>query len=151
MRTGRDVKVIKQDTVLLMAQWVKNLPAVCETQEMQVWSWVGKIPRRRKGELQCSCWRPHGQRSLAAYSPKGRRVGHAWARRQGVHTDKVNKELKAQIEMRGSVSMLASTSFKVQSTSSAPNWSTFLKRLRFLNRLHHLKQSQTFFFLLVGG
>ena len=36
MRTGRDVKVIKQDTVLPMAQWVKNLPAVRETQEMQV-------------------------------------------------------------------------------------------------------------------
>ena len=31
-----------------MAQWVKNLPAVQEIQETQVWSLVGKIPWRRK-------------------------------------------------------------------------------------------------------
>ena len=43
--------------------------------------WVRKIPWRRK-------WQPtpvflpgesHGQRSLAAYSPQGRRVGHDWS------------------------------------------------------------------------
>ena len=51
-----------------MAQRVKRLPAMRET-------WVGKIPWRRK-------WQPipvflpgesHGQRSLAGYSPRGRR------------------------------------------------------------------------------
>ena len=56
-----------------MAQWVKNLPAMQETQETQVWSRVRKIPWRRK-------WQPtpvflpgesHGQRSLAGYSPWG--------------------------------------------------------------------------------
>ena len=46
-------------------------------------TWVGKIPWRRK-------WQPtpvflpgkfHGQRSLAVYSPWGRRVEHNWAHR----------------------------------------------------------------------
>ena len=55
----------------LVAQRVKNLPTM---QEMRVWFWVGKIPWRREwpptpvflpGE-------PHGQRSLAGYSPWGR-------------------------------------------------------------------------------
>ena len=50
---------------------VKNLPAVQETQETSVQSWVRKIPWRRE-------WQPipvflpgecHGQRSLAGYSP----------------------------------------------------------------------------------
>ena len=56
----------------LVAQTVKNLPAMQET-----WfdPWIGKIPWRRK-------WPPtpiflpgefHGQRSLAGYSPWGRR------------------------------------------------------------------------------
>ena len=56
----------------LIAQSVKNLPAMQET-----WfdSWVWKIPWRRK-------WQPtpaflpgesHGQRSLAGYSPWGRK------------------------------------------------------------------------------
>ena len=40
--------------------------------------WVRKIPwRRAYNPLQYSCLQnPHGQRSLAGYSPKGRRVGH---------------------------------------------------------------------------
>ena len=54
---------------------VKNLPAVQETQETSVQSWVRKIPWRR-------AWQPipvflpgecHGQRSLAGYSPRGRK------------------------------------------------------------------------------
>ena len=54
----------------LVAQSVKNLPAV---QETQLRSWVVKIPWRRK-------WQPipvflpgesHGQRSLVGYSPRG--------------------------------------------------------------------------------
>ena len=54
----------------LVAQMVKNLPAMLEP---QVGSWVEKIPWRRE-------WLPtpvilpgesHGQRSLAGYSPSG--------------------------------------------------------------------------------
>ena len=54
----------------LVAQSGKNLPAVQET-----WAWVGKITCRRK-------WQPtpvfvpgesHGQKSLAGYSPWGRK------------------------------------------------------------------------------
>ena len=54
----------------LVAQMLKNLPAMLET---QVWSQVRKIPWRRK-------WQPtvaflpgkfHGQRNLAGYSPWG--------------------------------------------------------------------------------
>ena len=54
---------------------VKNSLPMQETQEMQVRSWVRKIPWRR-------AWQPtpvslpgetHGQRSLAGYSPWGRR------------------------------------------------------------------------------
>ena len=52
---------------------IKNSPAMQETQEMTVWSWVRKIPWRR-------AWQPtplflpgefHGQRSLASYSSWG--------------------------------------------------------------------------------
>ena len=56
----------------LVAQTVKNLPVMRET---QVQSWVGKMPWRRE-------WQPtlvflpgesHGQTSLAGYSPWGRK------------------------------------------------------------------------------
>ena len=56
-----------------MAQQVKNLPAMQETQEMRVLSLVWKIPWRRK-------WQPtpiflhgkfHGLKSLAGYGPWG--------------------------------------------------------------------------------
>jgi len=59
----------------LIAQSVKNLPSVQETWVRLFDSWVGKIPWRRK-------WQPtpvflpgesHGQRSLAGYSPWGRK------------------------------------------------------------------------------
>ena len=55
------------------AQWVKNMPAMQETLEIQVQSWVGKILWRRK-------WQPipvflpeksHGQRSQQGYSRWG--------------------------------------------------------------------------------
>ena len=61
---------------------VKNLTAV---QKIQVWSWIRKIPWKRK-------WQPtsvflpgksHGQRSLAGYSPRGHgRAGHYLATEQ---------------------------------------------------------------------
>ena len=61
-----------------ISQMVKNLPAI---QETQVWSWVQKIPWRRK-------WQPtseflpgesHGQRSLGGLQSMGsQRVEHDW-------------------------------------------------------------------------
>ena len=57
----------------LVAQMVKNLPA---TQEMWVWF----LGEGKGNSLQYSCLEnPHGQRSLAAYSPWGLRVWHDWA------------------------------------------------------------------------
>ena len=62
----------------LVPQTVKNLPI---KQGPEFSPWVGKIPWRR-------AWQPtqgflpgefHRQRSLAGYSPWGRRVGHNWA------------------------------------------------------------------------
>ena len=56
-----------------MAQTVQNLPAKCWRPRFDLW--VGKIPWRR-------AWQPtpvflpgesHGQRSLAGYSPRGRK------------------------------------------------------------------------------
>ena len=38
-----------------VAQWVKNLPVMQETQEMLFNPWVRKIPWRRAWELQYSC------------------------------------------------------------------------------------------------
>ena len=62
---------------------VKNLPASAE--DVGLNSWVGRIPWRTK-------WQPtpvslpgksHGQRSLAGYSPWGRKgVGHDLATKQ---------------------------------------------------------------------
>ena len=57
----------------LTAQWVKNPPAMQETQETQVQSLSREDPWRRK-------WQPtpvflpeksHGQKSLSSYSPTG--------------------------------------------------------------------------------
>ena len=54
--------------VSLVAQMVKNLPAMRET---WVWSWVGKIPWKRAcNPLQYSALEnPRGRRSLVGYSP----------------------------------------------------------------------------------
>ena len=61
-----------------VAQTVKNLPAMRET---QVRSLVRKIPWRRKWQLGPVFLpgKSHGQRSLVGYSPWGCRVGHNWA------------------------------------------------------------------------
>ena len=65
--------ILCQPLASLMAQWVKNPPAMQETQERWVQSLGGKEAWRRK-------WQPtpvflpgksHGQRSLAGYSPGG--------------------------------------------------------------------------------
>ena len=63
----------------LVAQMVKNLPVMKET---QFHPWVGKILWRREW-LPTPVFLPrefHGQRNLAGYSPWGsQRVGHDWA------------------------------------------------------------------------
>ena len=62
----------------LVAQMVKNLPAMGET---QVWSPGWKIPWRREW-LPTSVFLPrefHGQRSLVGYNPRDRRVKYDWA------------------------------------------------------------------------
>ena len=56
--------------VSLVAQWLRNLPAMQET-------WVRSLgredPLEKKMATHCSllAWRSHGQRSLAGYSPWG--------------------------------------------------------------------------------
>ena len=58
---------------------VKNLPANAgDAEDMGLIPRSGSSPRGGNGNpLQYSCLEnPHGQRSLAGYSPRGRRVGH---------------------------------------------------------------------------
>ena len=58
-----------------MAQWVKNLPAVQETQETRVQSLGWEDPWRR-ARLPTPVFLPgesHGQRSLLGYNPLGRK------------------------------------------------------------------------------
>ena len=58
----------------LVAQTVKNLPAMWETGFNP---WVGKNPGGYDNPLQDSCLEnPHGQRSLVGYSPWSHRVSH---------------------------------------------------------------------------
>ena len=53
---------------------VKNLPAVQEKQEIQFDLWVGRTPGGGHGyPLQCSCLESPMDRSLAGYSPWGRK------------------------------------------------------------------------------
>ena len=58
-----------------MAQWVKNWPAVQETQETRFDPWVGNIPWRRAWQFTPIPLpgESHGQRNLAGYSPWGHR------------------------------------------------------------------------------
>ena len=53
-----------------VAQWVKNLPAMQETQRCRFSPWAGKIPWRRAWQS-IPVYLPgesHGQRNLAGYS-----------------------------------------------------------------------------------
>ena len=56
-----------------MAQWVKNLPAMQETQEMWVRFLGGENPLGQDMATHSSIlvWRIHEQKSLEGYSPKG--------------------------------------------------------------------------------
>ena len=61
-----------------MVHWVKNLPAMQETQEMRFSSWGEKITWRRKWQS-TPVFLPeksHGQRSLVGYSPWHPKIGH---------------------------------------------------------------------------
>ena len=70
-----------------VVQWVKNLPAMQATQETRVRSlgWEGLLEEGTWTEwngsaFQYSCLEnPHGQRSLAGYSPQGQRGEYSWA------------------------------------------------------------------------
>ena len=56
-----------------MVQEVKNLPAMQETQDTQVWSLGGEDPLEKEMTT-CSnmlVWKIHGQRNLVVYSPWG--------------------------------------------------------------------------------
>ena len=57
----------------LVAQMVKNLPAMRETWDLDSTPGLGRSPGGRHGNpLQYSCLKnPHGQRSLAGYRPWG--------------------------------------------------------------------------------
>ena len=70
-----------------VVQWVRTPPAMQETQEMRVQSLVRKIPWGR-------AWHPtpvflpeepHGQRSLAGYSPWGRKESDTTAVTEHTH------------------------------------------------------------------
>ena len=62
----------------LMAQ-VNNLPAMGETQEPRFDPWLGKIPWKRKRQATPVILpgKPHGQRSLVGYSPRGHKESEA--------------------------------------------------------------------------
>ena len=56
-----------------MAQWVKNLPAVQETQEMQVQSpgWEDTLEKGRATHSSILAWRIPRTKESASYSPWG--------------------------------------------------------------------------------
>ena len=71
-----------------MAQMVKNSPAMWEACNLGTIPGLGRSPGGGHGNpLQYSCLEnPHGQRSLAGYSPWGRRVRHDWGLRTAQHS-----------------------------------------------------------------
>ena len=80
----------------LVDQWVKNLPAMQEIQEMQVLSLGWKIPWRR-------AWQPspiflpgesHGQRSLAGYGPWGHKESETTEVTEHAHTQGARESRK---------------------------------------------------------
>ena len=57
---------------------VKSLPAVQQTQVRSL-GWEDPLEEGVATHPRIVAWRPHGQRSLACYSPRGHRVGHNWS------------------------------------------------------------------------
>ena len=79
MRTvsGKYVTWVASDS--LMAQQVKNPPAMQKTQQIQFQSLSREDPLEKEMTTHASilAWKSHGQRSLVGYSPWGRkRIGH---------------------------------------------------------------------------
>ena len=69
------------DRASLMAQQIKNLPAVQETQETRVQSlgWEDLLGKRTATTPVFLPEKSRGQRNPAGYSPMGHRVRHNWA------------------------------------------------------------------------
>ena len=75
-----------------MAQWVKNLPAVQETQEKRVWS-LGQEDRLEEEMVtHFSTQKSHGQRSLAGYSPQGCKESEATK-----HTHALSEQIQSSL------------------------------------------------------
>ena len=65
-----------------MAQWVKNLPAMQKTQEMQVWSLGQDDPLKEEMATQSSivAWKiPWTEEPSGLLSKQSQRGGHHWA------------------------------------------------------------------------
>ena len=57
----------------VVTQTIKNLPAIQDTQ-VQSLGWEDTLGKGMATHSSILAWRSHGQRSLASYSPQGRRV-----------------------------------------------------------------------------
>ena len=64
--------------------WVSGKEPACQCRRQGFSPWVGKIPWRRKWQPTPGFLpgEPHGQMSLAGYSPWSHRVGHNLATKQ---------------------------------------------------------------------
>ena len=67
-----------QDNTLLICKITMGFPGGSEVKNLQFDPWVGKIPEGGNGPIPVLLpGESHGQRSLAGYSPRGRkRAGH---------------------------------------------------------------------------
>ena len=72
------IKVPKEAKASVVAQTVKNLPAMWETQ-VQSLGWEDPLEWRWKSTPVFLPGESHGQRSLAGHGPWGRKAGHNWA------------------------------------------------------------------------
>ena len=83
-----------------MAQTIKNLPAVRETWVRSL-GWEDPLEEGTVNPLQYSCLEnPHGQRSLAGYSPWGRKESDTTERlslTQTIHKEKKKYHLENKI------------------------------------------------------
>ena len=70
--------------------------STCNAEDLGSIPGLGRSPGEGKQPTQCSCLEtPHGQRSLAGYRPRGRRVRHDWATKLTQHTTQgVRKQLQ---------------------------------------------------------
>ena len=77
------LKNLVESWASIVAQMVKNLPTMWET-----WVRSGRSPGGGHGNpLKYSCLvNPHGQRSLASYSPWCHRVSHDWVTNKHIYT-----------------------------------------------------------------